>query len=101
MFTKWESLTAKLYDISCSRNGKFYQQNSTIFHVCEVEKFNWRDLRYFMSSKWKRLTGQLDDNSCPQSEKFSWRTFLYFMSKKWKTLAGELYYISCPRSRKV
>ena len=47
-----------------------------------------------MSTKWKRLTGELNDISCPQSENFSWRTLLYFMSTKLKSLTGELYDIS-------
>ena len=32
-------------------------QNSGRFHVREVEKFSWRDLRYFMPTKWKICWG--------------------------------------------
>ena len=32
---------------------KFQLQNYRRFHVREVEKFNWRDLQYFMRTKWK------------------------------------------------
>ena len=71
MSTKWKSLTVELDDISCSQSGKVELENSTIihvyevakvnwrtlFHVHEVEKFDWRALRYFMSTKWKSITG--------------------------------------------
>ena len=76
-----------------------------------MEKVNWRTVLYFLSTKWKTLTGEIDDFSCPQNgeveeensiifhihevEKFNWRALLYFMSTKWKSLTGELYYISC------
>ena len=100
---------------------------STTLHVYEVKKFNWRNLLYFISTKWKILAGELDYISSPQSgkvwmenpttfhvhevEDFSWRTLIYFMSNwrdtryfmstKRKCLAGELYDISCSRSGKV
>ena len=88
-----------------------------MFHVHEMEKFNWKALQYFMFTKWKRLTGELDDISCPRSgkgelenwtifpihevEKFNWRDIQYFMPTKWKSGSGELNNISCARSGKV
>ena len=57
-----------------------------IFHVHEVENFNWRTLRYFMSTKW---------------ESFSWGTLVYFMSTKWKCVTREIYNISCSQSGKL
>ena len=82
-----------------------------------------------MSTKWKILTGQLDDISCQQigklrlesstiyhvhevasfiwitlltlTLKFYWLDLQYFMSTKWKRLTEEHCYISCPRSGKV
>ena len=60
-----------------------------IFHVHEVEKFNWRAPRYFISTKWKTFAEELYNISCPRSgndelkrsmifhvdelEKFNWR----------------------------
>ena len=38
-----------------------------MFHFHEVEKLNWRALRYFMSRKWKSLTGELSGISCSQN----------------------------------
>ena len=38
-------------------------------HVYEVKKFNWRNLLYFMSTKWKTLAAELDYISSPQKEK--------------------------------
>ena len=82
MFTKWKTLTGKLYyilcprrgkveldDISCPRNGKVQLENSTIFYVQEMEKFTWKTVQYFMSTEWKCLTGELYDILCPRSGK--------------------------------
>ena len=35
-----------------------------MFYVHEVEKFNRKDLRYFMSAKWKALAEELYDILC-------------------------------------
>ena len=72
---KVEKLNWSTYYASCSRSGTFQLGNFTVFHVHEVEMFNLRDLRYFnstkeenfswgtldyfMSTKWKTLTGKL------------------------------------------
>ena len=69
MSTKWKTLAGELYYISCPQSGKFYQGNSTVFHVQEVEKINWRDLQYFMSTKSKNLAGELYNISCPRGGK--------------------------------
>ena len=69
MFTKWTVLA----------------KNSTVDHVHGMEKFSGGTLLYFISTKWKSLTGEL------------W----YFMSTKWKGLTGVIYNISCPQSAKV
>ena len=53
------SLTVELYNISCPGSGKVQLKNSTIFHGHKLEKFNWRTLRYFMSTKWNVLVGGL------------------------------------------
>ena len=67
-----------------------------------MENFSWGTLLYFISTKWKRLTGELNDISCPPSGKLFPENSTEFMSTKWKLLAGELafYYISCPQSQK-
>ena len=70
-----------------------------ILHVYEVEHFSQRTVLYFMSTKWKRLTGELRDISSNEVEKFNWRDLLYFMPTNWKCLTGELYDIPCLRSR--
>ena len=85
MSKKEKSLTGEFCNNSRPRSGKFQLENFTILHVCEVEKFNRWILGYILSTKWNRLTGELEDISCPRSEK----------------LAGELCNISCPRSGKV
>ena len=99
MSARWKNLTAEISDISCPQSRKLYQGNSTVFHVQEVKMFNWRDLRYFMSTKSKILAGELYFH-VREVEKINWRDLQYFMFTKWKILAGELYYISCPRSGK-
>ena len=48
-----EHLTGEPYDISCPRSGTF----------------NWRALRYFMSTKWKSLVRELCYISSPRSGK--------------------------------
>ena len=40
-----------------------------MFHVHKVQKLNWRDLRHFMSTKWKGLTVELNDISYSPSGK--------------------------------
>ena len=65
--SQWKSLTGELYDTLCLRSGKVELDNSKIFHFYEVGKFNWRTLRYFMSTKWKSLTGELCEISFLQS----------------------------------
>ena len=40
-----------------------------IFHVHEVEKFNWRAPRYFISTKWKTFAEELYNILCPRSGK--------------------------------
>ena len=51
-----------------------------------MEKFNWEALRHFLSTKWKKIPGELDDISFPPSGKVQ----LENSSN-----------ISCPRSGKV
>ena len=96
---------------------KVQLQNYGRFHVREVEKFNWRDLRYFRSTKWKILDGNSTIFDVHGVEKFNtrdlryfmftkWksltgRVIRYFMFTKWKTIAGVLRIISCKRSGKV
>ena len=53
MSTKWKILTGEPYVISCPRSAKLYLENSTIFHVHEVEN----------------LTGELFDISYTRSVK--------------------------------
>ena len=69
MSTKWKNVTGELYYISCPLSKKFWLGNSTVSHVHEVEKFNWRNLQDFMSTKWKTLAGELYDTSCQRSGK--------------------------------
>ena len=68
--------------------------------------FNWRNLRYIISTKWNRLTGEHEDISCPRTgkhwlensaifhahemEKFNQRDLRHFMSTKYTILTGEL-----------
>ena len=52
--TKWKNLTGQLYAVPCSGSGYNNLENSTIFHVHEVEKFNWITLWYLTSKKWKK-----------------------------------------------
>ena len=54
---------------------KVQLQNYGRFQVREVERFNWRDLRYFMPTKWK----------------ICWVTLLQFIFKKWKSLPRAIY----------
>ena len=35
--TKWKSLTGEIYDTSCTESAKVGVENSTVFHVHEVE----------------------------------------------------------------
>ena len=86
--TKWKSLTGKFGDISCPRSGKVYLENSTTFHVHEMESFSWETLLYFMS---------IMKFYVHKSENFSSGTLLYFMSMRWKSLTGELCDISFPQ----
>ena len=44
-------------------------ENPNTFHVNEVEDFSWRTLIYFMSKKWKSLTGEIYHILFPQSGK--------------------------------
>ena len=60
---KWKSLTGELFDICCSRSGIFSWKTALYFIVYEAETYNWRDLRYFMSTKLKTLTEELDNIS--------------------------------------
>ena len=69
MSTKWKTLAEELYDTSCPGSGKVNLENSAIFHVQEVEKFNWIDVRYLMSTKSKSITGGFYDISRPRSGK--------------------------------
>ena len=96
MSWKWKSVTEKLYDISFSRSGKAQLENSTTFYFNEVEKFNWRSLRYFMSTKWKSLIDNSTIFLVMEVEKYNWTIMQYFMSTKWKSLTGDVYDISCP-----
>ena len=82
-----------------------------------MRKFSWGTQRYFMSWKWKSVTGELYDISYHEVEKikleistifhfnevekFNRKSLRYFMSTKWKSLIEELYDISCPRSGNV
>ena len=94
------SLTVELYDISCPGSGKVQLKNSTKFHVHEVGSFSSRTLPYFMSTKWKSLTGEIYYISHGQKwEKFNGRDLRYFMSTKWKSLTGESCDNSCPTCR--
>ena len=80
MSTKWKSLIGELCDKSRPQSGKFQLKNLTIFHVYEVEKFDWNALRYIMSTK---------------------RSLRYIMSAKWKSLTGDLEEISSPLRGKL
>ena len=79
--------------------------------------FGWGTPLYFMSSKWKCLTGEFYAILCPQSEKFylenstvfhvyevtkfNWRYLLYLKSTKWESLTEEFYDILCLVNGKV
>ena len=80
MSAKWKRLITEIYDISCPRSGKYagelyycscpesekvYLERSTIFTVHKVQNFDWRTVRYFMSTKWKSLTGEAFDILSP------------------------------------
>ena len=67
MSTKWKSLIGELCDKSRPQSGKFQLKNLTIFHVYEVEKFDWNALRYFFSTKRKAFAGELFNALCPGS----------------------------------
>ena len=69
MFTKYENLTGELCDISCPRRGKVQLDNYKILQIHEMEKFNWRTLRYLILTMYENLAGELSDISCPGSGK--------------------------------
>ena len=91
MFTKWKNLDRELH---------------------ELENFSWGTLLHFMSTKWKKLTGELMKLNVHEVENFGCGTLLYFMSKKGRCLArkinkiffqrigkrltGKFAHISCP-----
>ena len=49
--------------------GKVQLERSPIFHVREVEKFNWKEQLHFMCTGWKSLTGEAYNISSPRSGK--------------------------------
>ena len=102
MSTKWKKVNRRALPYFVPRIcGKVQLERSTIFHVHKVEKFNRKDLQYFMSTGWKSLTGEAYNISYPRGEIINGRVLRYFMSTEWKSFAPELSYISCPRSGKV
>ena len=66
---KWKSWTGEIYNTSCPQCGKVELENSTVFHVHQVEKFDWSSLLHFMSMKWKCLTREIYIISYPPSRK--------------------------------
>ena len=76
-------------------------ENSTIFHVHKVEKFNWKSSGNFMSTKWKSLAENSTVFHVNEVENFNWKALQYLMSAKWRSLTGKPCDISCPQSGKV
>ena len=54
-----------------------------------------------MSTKWKSLTGELDDVSCSRNGKVQLENSTIFYAHEVESLTRELYYISYPQSGKV
>ena len=70
-----------------------------IFHVHQVEKFFWRTLLNFMSTKWKLLAGELYYISCPRSGKVWQKRSTIFRVHRVENFSWGT--ISCPQSGKV
>ena len=90
MFTKWKNVNRELCYISCSRSGKFQLGNSTVFHVHEVEKFNWRTYEITCPRSGKFWVWNSTVFHVQEVEMFSQKNQENIFSTNWKTFNWEI-----------